>query len=186
MVSLFHVNRAVLLSTVSSLAFSGCAVAPKQLTEAQITLKARDHLERVVTDQEPVTGPLTLYDAMAHALKYNLDHKVEQRDAAVRIKELDIAHFSLLPNAVASSGYAARDNQNASRSTNVLTGQESLAYSTSQEKRLMTADVTFSWNVLDFGLSYVRANQAADKYLVAEEMRRKVVHRVIEDVRTAY
>ena len=68
----------------------------------------------------------------------------------------------------------------------MITGQQSLAQSTSQEKQIVTADVTFSWNVLDFGLSYIRARQAADKYLIAEEMRRKVVHRLLEDVRTAY
>ena len=36
------------------------------------------------------------------------------------------------------------------------------------------------------GLSYVRAKQAGDEALIANEMRRKVVNRVIEDVRTAY
>lgn len=92
----------------------------------------------------------------------------------------------MLPNVVASSGYAARDNVNASSSTNVLTGTQSLAPSTSQERQMLTADVTFSWNILDFGLSYVRAQQAGDKFLIAEEMRRKVAHRLIEDVRTAY
>ncbi|PPC81264.1 MAG: transporter [Hyphomicrobium sp.] len=39
---------------------------------------------------------------------------------------------------------------------------------------------------MDFGLSYVRARQDADKVLVQDEMRRKVMHRVVEDVRTAY
>ncbi|MCB1510388.1 MAG: TolC family protein [Hyphomicrobiaceae bacterium] len=179
-------SRAVLFSTVSSLALAACTVAPKPLTKLEIASNARSHLRQVTAKQEPVTGPISLYEAMARALKYNLDHRVGAMDAALRIKELDLAHFSMLPNAVASSGYAARDRYSASRSQNILTGQESLAFSTSQEKRILTADVSFSWNVLDFGLSYVRAKQAADKYLIADEMRRKVVHRVIEDVRTAY
>ncbi|CAN0438464.1 unnamed protein product, partial [Phaeothamnion confervicola] len=123
---------------------------------------------------------------MARALKYNLDHRVEAMEASVRMKELDLAHFAMLPNAVAGSGYAARNNYNAASSQNVITGQQSLASSTSQEKQILTADVTFSWNVLDFGLSYIRARQAGDKYLIAEEMRRKVVHRLLEDIRTAY
>ena len=40
--------------------------------------------------------------------------------------------------------------------------------------------------MLDFGLSYVRANQAADAVLVANERKRRVANRIIEDVRTAY
>ena len=46
--------------------------------------------------------------------------------------------------------------------------------------------MTLSWHVLDFGLSYVRAKQQADKQLIAEEMRRKVANKMLEDVRAAY
>ncbi len=180
--------RILLLTSVSSLALgvAACAIAPKPLEPSEISSKSQSQQSRLAADQEPVTGPISLYEAMARALKYNLDHRVEAMEASVRMKELDLAHFGMLPNAVASSGYAARNNYNASSSQNVITGQQSLAQSTSQEKQIVTADVTFSWNVLDFGLSYIRARQAADKYLIAEEMRRKVMHRLLEDVRTAY
>lgn len=186
MVDLYRVHRLFLISTVSVLALCGCSVTPKPMGEIEISNHGQDNLARVTANQEPVHGSIDLYEAMARALKYNLDHRVEAMEASLRVKELDLAHFSLLPNVVASSGYAARDNYNASNSMNVLTGAESLATSTSQEKRILTADVAFSWNILDFGLSYVRAQQASDKYLIAEEMRRKVVNRVVEDVRTAY
>jgi outer membrane protein TolC len=51
---------------------------------------------------------------------------------------------------------------------------------------MLSSDLTFSWNILDFGLSYVRAQQLADEALIAAETRRRVANRVIEDVRTAY
>lgn len=184
----YSTYRCLLLTSVSSIAIfaAACSIAPKSLEPGEIAAKADNQQERIVANQEPVGGPISLYEAMARALKYNLDHRVEAMEASVRMKELDLAHFALLPNAVASSGYAARNNFNAASSQNVITGQQSLASSTSQERQIVTADVTFSWNVLDFGLSYIRARQAADKYLIAEEMRRKVVHRLLEDVRTAY
>ncbi|MEQ1907034.1 MAG: TolC family protein [Pirellulaceae bacterium] len=165
---------------------AGCAVSPVALTEAEIAERATDQLSRVTLDQEPVSGAIDLYEAMARALKYNLDHRVEAMDAALRIRELDLSHFNLLPNLVASSGYTMRDNVNASSSFNVLTSTQNFGASTSQEKKISSADVAFSWNVLDFGLSYIRARQAGDKLLISKEMRRKVMHRVIEDVRTAY
>lgn len=167
-------------------ALTGCAVSPIPLSDGEVSSLAETSLTRVTADQEPVSGTIDFYEAVARALKYNLDQRVEEMTAAVRLKELDLAHFSLLPAATVNSGHAARDNWNASNSINILTGVESLATSTSQEKRLSTSDVIFSWNILDFGLSYIRARQAADKVLVAEEMRRKVISRIVEDVRTAY
>jgi outer membrane protein TolC len=166
--------------------FSGCAIHPKVLTDAELSAAAETNKASVTADQEPVTRSITLYEAMARALKYNLDHRVEEAEAAVRVAELDLSHFSLLPNAVANSGYAGRDNFNASSSLNLVNNTPNFGASTSQEKQVKTADIGFSWNVLDFGLSYVRAHQDADKVLVQEETRRKVIQRVVEDVRTAY
>lgn len=167
-------------------AFSGCTVSPLRLADAEIEVKASSLAQRVDEGQEPITGSLDLYEAMARALKYNLDHRVEAMEIALKLKELDLSHFSLLPNFVANSGYAARNNFNASSSFNILSNTQNFGASTSQEKANSTRDVALTWNILDFGLSYVRARQTADKYLVAHEMRRKVVHRVIEDVRTAF
>ena len=123
---------------------------------------------------------------MARGLLYNLDHRVETMQTALRMSELNLAHYQLLPNLVGSSGYASRNNDLASSSLNLITGVPNFGSSTSQERHLRTADLAFSWNVLDFGLSYVRARQAADKALIAEEMRRKAAHRIVEDIRTAY
>ncbi len=168
------------------IATGGCALQPVSLTDGEISDRAALVSRNMTADQEPVRGPVDLYEAMARALKYNLDHRVETMQTALRIKELDVASYAMLPGVVAGTGYAERNNYNASNSVNVLTGIQSLATSTSQEKQNTTADVAFSWNVLDFGLSYVKARQASDQYLIANEMRRKVMHRVVEDVRTAY
>lgn len=172
--------------TLAATLLSGCAVAPVELTEAELASIATSSIDSVALDQEPVHGAIDLYEAIARALKYNLDHQVELAEQSVRERELSLAHYSLLPQVVAGSGYAARDSYSASSSQNVLTGQQSLATSTSQDKRLRTSDIAFSWNVLDFGLSYVRARQAADKVLIQSELRRKVTLRIVEETRAAY
>ncbi|MEQ1669326.1 MAG: TolC family protein [Hyphomicrobium sp.] len=164
----------------------GCAIYPTPLSEAELAAAADTNQASVTADQEPVKGAISLYDAMARALKYNLDHRVEEAEAAVRVAELDLSHYSLLPNMVANSGYAGRDNYNASSSLNLVNNVQNFGASTSQEKEIKSADIGFSWNVLDFGLSYVRARQSADKVLLQEETRRKVIQRVVEDVRSAY
>jgi outer membrane protein TolC len=171
---------------VAIAALAGCAVTPAPLSETELSMSAEERLALVTADQEPVHGPINLYEAMARALKYNLDHKVEIMQTALRDTELRLAHYDMLPQAVANSEYTARDNFNASSSFNLTTGTDNFAASTSREKKYDTGDVTFSWNILDFGLSYVRARQSADKFLIASEMRRKVANRIIEDVRTAF
>jgi outer membrane protein TolC len=184
LISIFKYRLGLLAG--AALLVSGCSVVPQAFTANQLIGTADDRLERVTADQEPVHAPISLDEAMARALKYNLDQKVEIMQQALRVKELDLSHYNMLPSFVTYSGYSARDNYTGGLSLSLATFQPSLQPSTSQERKLRTADVGFSWNILDFGLSYVRARQAADKAQIAEEMRRKVVHRIIEDVRTAY
>ncbi len=177
--------RSFLISTVALMA-SGCVLHPVPLGENELNDAAWRNQQRVTADQEALGKSIDLYEAMARALKYNLDHRVEIAEQSVRRGELDLSHFSLLPNAVANSGYAVRDNFNASSSFNLTNNVQNFSESTSQERRIGSADIGFSWNILDFGLSYVRARQSADKVLVQEELRRKVMHRIVEDVRSAY
>ncbi len=177
---------------VAGLLFSlpGCALSPQPLDDSEIHGLASANLTSMGFDQEPVSGEIDLYEAIARALKYNLDHHVEIAEAALRFDETRLARFDLLPQLVSDTGFAERNKFNASSSVQVLPGDiagpESLVNSTSSEKRNWTNDVNFGWNVLDFGLSYVRARQASDHHLIAEEMRRKIAHRIIEDVRSAY
>jgi outer membrane protein TolC len=165
---------------------AGCAVTPQPLSVSQIGATADSNLVRVDADQEPVAGPIDLYEAMARALKYNLDYKVEMMNNALKVRELDLARYDMLPQIVANGGYAGRSNFSGASSLSLLSRRQSLEPSTSSERNVFTGDLTLSWDVLDFGLSYVRAKQRADEVLIAQEQRRKVSTRIIEDVRTSY
>lgn len=177
---------ALFSTVVLTLCLGGCTVSPSPLTQNEVNANARELMKTVAANQEPITRPVDMYEAMARALKYNLDFKVEATQTVLRTAELDLAHFNLLPSAVANYGFAGRNNQDASNSLNILTRSPTYSTSTSQDRLQQNVDMTFTWNILDFGLSYVRAKQAADKVLMGEEMKRKVTHRLLEDVRTAY
>jgi outer membrane protein TolC len=174
------------IAVLSALMFSGCSVPVSPLTETEISRAADLQRGAVSADQEPLTRPVSLYEAMARALKYNLDYQVEAVQTSLRTAELDLAHYNLLPNVAASAGYAARDKPSASSSFNLSSNTFNFDESTSQEKRIRSSDLNFSWNILDFGLSYIRARQSADKVMIGEELQRKVAHRILEDVRSAY
>jgi outer membrane protein TolC len=165
---------------------SACATRPEPFSRDETSSFAADKLARVDIGQEPVRAAVSLHEAMARALKYNLDTRVEMAQTALRIKELDLSEYKLLPSIVANSGYAGRNSNSASNSQNLATGLVTGTSTTSTERDLLSSDLSLSWNVLDFGLSYIRAQQLGDEALIAAESRRKVANRVIEDVRTAY
>lgn len=172
------------VSLAGSLA--GCAVTPEPIGPEVLDWEARVNIVEAGRDQEPFTRPVTIYEAMARALKYNLDLKVEMAQTALKNAELDLSNYNLLPTAVANAGYANRDNYNASSSLNLETGDQNFGASTSEERQSKTADLTFSWNILDFGLSYIRAQQAADRALINAELQKRVSHKLLEDVRTTF
>ena len=79
-------------------------------------------MSRADANQEPIFDSVDLYEAMARALKYNLDAQVEVMEAALRLRDLNLANYAMLPNLVASSGYAGRnpaDTSTASRAIQI-------------------------------------------------------------------
>jgi outer membrane protein TolC len=166
---------------------TGCgSLSPKPFTAEQQRERASADLGKLARDQEPVRGPVSLYEAMARAMKYNLDFRLELLEKALAQRELNLSHYNLLPDLVGRMSYYERDNFSGASSRSLITGRQSLESSTSQDRGFFAGDLTLSYNVLDFGLSYIRAQQNADKVLIAEERKRKAVNRIAQDVRTAY
>jgi outer membrane protein TolC len=167
----------------------GCT-APRtsELSPAELQQIAQDRLNRVVSaDQEPVTKSIDLYEAMARALKYNLDQKIEYREQILRSSELDVASYDMLPDVVLAADFSGRDNDPGSYSIDVPNGDsESEVATRSSEREQVDADLTLSWDMLDYALARVRSQQASDEVWIAREQRRATINRVIEDVRTAY
>ncbi|MDD9910256.1 MAG: TolC family protein [Ahrensia sp.] len=163
------------LMVVCALTVSACAIKPDPLTTSSLKSFASDKLARVTADQEPITTSVTLYEAMARALKYNLDFKLELYNEALASRQLDSARLDTLPKLAASVGHYARNNDSGGLDTTIF-----------PDRRTFEEDIVLSWNILDLGLSKVRAQQAADEVLIARERRRKIVNKVIEDVRSAY
>jgi outer membrane protein TolC len=165
---------------------AGCSAKPDLISDAEMAAFVGINADQVVANQEAVQGSIGLYDAMARALKYNLDYRVEMLNATLAARAADVKSAAMLPQVVAGSAYNGRDPSSGGYSRSLTTGLKSADASTSTEKQTFNADITASWNILDFGLSYVRAKQATDEVLIAEERKRKIVNRIIEDVRTAY
>ncbi len=165
---------------------AGCSMSPEPLTPEEFKHIAVNDRERIFDAQERVEGELTLEIAMALALKYNLENRVRLLEEAVANQQLDMTKLDLLPNLAANAGYLSRDNINASTSVSVLTGNVSLEPSTSQDQEQFNSAGLFTWNLLDFGVSYLQAKQDADRFLIAQKAREKVMLTLLKEVRGAY
>ncbi len=179
-------RSAAAVAVAVTLAISGCAITPVSVTKADIQARAIADVTTAFSGQEPLSKPLTLADAIARALKYNYDDRLKQMELALNISNVEVAEKQMLPQLAVSAGYAARDNDAGSSSRSLLTGAQSLVSSTSEDRYRQQYSAIMSWNVLDFGVSYVRAQQTGNQVLIAEERRRKVVQNIINDVRYAY
>ena len=173
-------------ASAAVLLLAGCAVQPKPLTDAERRAQAQTDLQAMFGNQEPLDHPLSLPEAYQRALKYNLERRVKLMEEAVAVDGLGVANMDMLPRLTADAGYLNRSNVLAQSSTSVLTGTQSLEPSTSTDSNRGVTGLSFSWNILDFGVSYFAARQSADRVLIAAERRRKVAQNLLRDVRSAY
>jgi outer membrane protein TolC len=176
----------MVLLIVAVIGLSSCAIKPIPLTTDEVQSRVKEDRAVLTKDQEPVSGPIDLYEAMARALKYNLDARVELMHKMLAQTQLDLSHYAMLPRLAANAGFDGRDNYSGGNSRSLITGIQQIQPFTSSEKNVFSADLSLSWNVLDSGMSYIRAKQASDDVLIAEEERRRVATRVMQDVRAAY
>lgn len=167
---------------------SGCAsLKPQPVSPPELQAVTTADRARAVEGVPPLEGPLTLEEAMARAIKYNLERRTRAMEEALALGQLDAGNFDLLPKLVASAGYRDRNNDLVSRSQDSVTGQPSLANPyISSARSATTTDLTLTWSLLDFGQSYYASKQNADRALIAAERRRKALHILVQDVRTAF
>ncbi|GJL86119.1 MAG: hypothetical protein DHS20C02_18940 [Micavibrio sp.] len=130
--------------------------------------------------------PLTLYEAMARGIKYNLDHRLIAMEEVIAGGEINLQAAEIFPSVTAEARHVGRRSDSASSSQSVITGTQSLEPSISTERHRKTASLEASWNVIDAGLAVIRTKQVSDEAQISMERRRKVIHNIIQDVRFAY
>ncbi|MCQ9427207.1 TolC family protein [Pseudomonas sp. LJDD11] len=171
---------------LTALGLSACAVKPDPLSVEQQLANSVNDQRKMFDNQEPVTRAISLEEAIARAVKYNLQQRLGLMQRALEDNLVGVTQLNMLPQLAASAGWQGRDNVVGSSSRSVTTGEQSLEPSTSSDNATRDAQLRLSWNVLDFGVSYFNAKAQANKALAAEEARRKVVADIVQQVREAY
>lgn len=176
-----------LIAAATAVMLTACAnIRPVPLNAQDLQPVNVSDRSAMVQDVEPLSGPLTLEEAQARALKYNLERRAKLMEEALALRQLDVTQLDMLPKLVAQAGYGWRNNDRISQSRNAENGDLSPSRFISQERTHALSDLTVSWSLLDYGLGRVAAHQQADRVLIAGERRRKAMHVLMQDVRTAY
>lgn len=182
-------SKIIISTTVATLLFTGCTIKPQPIPQNEIKEDVTKSLAEIQKITEPITKPISLDEAINRAVKHNLSRKLDILTSALEEQKIDIAAFEALPDLTAKAGYAKRNNYDASQSVpfeDGKPGDKTDSYSISQDKESTSTSIGFSWNILDFGLSYVRANQQANKFLIAKEKEKKSIQNIREEVRSVY
>jgi outer membrane protein TolC len=177
-------HTVLILLTTSAL--TGCVIKPNPIKTAAHADRAQKDIENLYRNVAPMEKPLELSEAVARGLLYNYDYKMGLMEEVLQGKQLTLANFNLLPRLAANAGYNHRSSVRATRSINFETELQSLPHSYSEERHSQTADIGFSWNLLDFGLGYYQAKQQSDRVLAAVEKRRRVMNNMVKEIQTSY
>ena len=176
-------KKAVPLVTVL---LAACSVTPVPLSDSEHQQRVTADIDNLYVGQEAVEAPVSLHEAIARAIKYNMDQRLKVMEASLANQMFAVSKLDMLPSVGFQGGYKGRNNDSITRSKNLTTGEQSVDASTSLDRERQVADLGITWNVLDFGVSYYRAQQQADRWLIAQERRRKVIHNIIQEVRSSY
>ncbi len=169
-----------LVATMISLAMTGCATISPPLSASQVESFAAELSAELEPARNEFVGLLTVDAAVKRAMRFN--HAIRAKELEVALVEAKVLAQggAMLPNIVAESDSYRRNRPHMSHSN------QSPSFSTSTDLRTLSRDIALSWNVLDFGLSLVRARQGLDKALQQHEETGRVRARIVEETRSVY
>jgi outer membrane protein TolC len=132
--------------------------------------------------EPPLTeGPLTLEKAIFYAISNNVDASVKKLESDILNEAARGARLKMLPSLTVEGNLSRRNNYDASSSDPLFSsGAEDFNYSRDKTTRTMKAEL--SWDILDFSIAYYQSLQAADRYDISEQQRRRIVQNLKFDV----
>ncbi len=173
------------------LALVACARSPKVIDAESLSFSIAEDISELEVDAS--FQNIDLHTAIAIAVRNNRDLRISVMESALVNSQKDLQKFDMLPDIALSAGYSEFTKLQPSTSKTVTTdggtapsldGTE--GYTISRDKSQETRGIEFTWNALDFGLSYIRAGQQADRYLIAKELERKAIQNITRDIIRSY
>lgn len=125
---------------------------------------------------------LTLDEVVAVALERNLDLLVKEWEGAVQRETATREYLKLLQSLTFSSEFSFRNENTGSFSQSLAPGIPPAPPSISSNQTVRRWDFTYTFNILDFGVSYFRAKQENDKAMIQTIEYARLQNNLILDV----
>lgn len=161
-----------------SLALLGCA----STAQSPDSISKQD----ILREQPPLQRQLGMGEALARAMLYNLDNRVQSMERVIAEGNANLENFNMLPKMTLNAGYFRRDREDLSSSRNAITGLASPATGTSADREQVVGSLGETWSVLDFGIAMVRSKQLRAQEQAAIQRQRQSLQNILSETRYAY
>lgn len=143
-----------------ALASSGCMRTSCILPDKREHNLYHDRMKMQISDSL-IDHPLNLDEIIEIAMCQNLDLKVKEREVSIQYEVATNEKLNMLPYLMINWEKSERDNDSGSASQSLIEGVPPAPPSISSPRNTQRYDFSFTWNLLDFGISYFRSRQAA-------------------------
>lgn len=150
---------------VAAVVAAGCATPPgqQQIRETNAATDLADYRARAPAPDRP----LTLEDALDYAARHNIEVWIAAQEREFQHELATQSLLKMLPSLAMGGQSSRRSRYDAASSQSLDTRQQSLEPSFSAEKDICTWDTVATWSLLDFGISFLRSRQQANRESIA-------------------
>lgn len=181
--TLFTRSRIILMASVLMLTACASHSTPDPVREI-----SQVELQKSAYNQPKIIAPLSIYEAVARGLKYNLSYQQDLLKVVEVARQKELRRQDLLPKSQIISNFSYRSNREAFVGQRVEDMQSPLSdeFYTSTDKQRRMSQYALVWNIMDFGFAYLDSQR--------QELQRQDNHlgalvtcgRLIEDIEGAY
>lgn len=161
----------------------GCIKSNYEIANARLSNKVLDQETIYCGIDEDNVLVLTLDEAIRIGLERNLEAQVKLLEFAVQEETLTAAYMKLIPKLMVNGATTWRNKNTGAFSESLVAGIPPAPLSIGLEQRSKNWEFNLTWNILDFGVSYYKARQEADKVLVQsfeyERIRQNLILEVV-------
>jgi len=167
---------------------AGCVSVPSKVDlEEQRAANLLEDMERLSSNQMVLPDkPITLDEAINVAFNNNLDLRIAEFEGQIATENAYAERLNMLPGLTLSAHRSKRDRSRRQDFVNAQTGAIQQSNTVSAPRNTFQADLSLTWNVLDFGLSYVRSRQAQLSVKALEFRRLRQAQLLALDVTESY